>query len=42
MNYQKGIVNVILLIVIVVLAGLVGYFYAKDTALAPAAAPQTE
>lgn len=39
MNYQKGIVNVILLIAVVVLAGLVGYFYAKDTAIAPPYTP---
>lgn len=42
MNYQKGIVNIILLVVIVVLAGLAGYFYAKEVALAPAVAPQTK
>lgn len=40
MNYQKGIVNVILLIAVVVLAGLVGYFYAMDTAVAPPYTPQ--
>ncbi len=40
MNYQKGIINVILLVIIVVLAGLVGYFYAKDKTPATVVLPE--
>lgn len=42
MKYKKGIVNVILLTAVVILAGLVGYFYAKDTPPAPVTPIQTE